>query len=88
MPRVRIEEPTPEQFRVARDVMVWVRKRLEAEGEHLTLSEDRIFSECVMRGSAVCDPELWEQSQLTSAEGLYERPAPEHKTVRRKAGGL
>jgi hypothetical protein len=82
------DDPTSEEYRIARRVMVYVRKQLEAEGVRLTLSENRIFSEVVMRGSAVCDPALWEQSQLTSAEGLYERPEPEHKTVRRKSGGL
>lgn len=82
------EEPTFEEYRTARRVMAYVRKSLEESGERLTLSEDRIFSEVVFRGSAVCDPELFERSQLGSAEGNFERETAERKTVRRKRQDL
>jgi hypothetical protein len=67
-------EPTFDDFLTARRVMVWVRKWLEGQGEHVTLSECPIFSQVVLRSSPVCDPALFESTQLASAEGLFVRP--------------
>lgn len=70
-------EPGFEDFLTARRVMIWVRRWLEGQGEHVTLSECPIFSQVVLRSSPVCNPELWERTVLASAEGGFDRSVPQ-----------
>lgn len=80
------EEPSFEEFCAARRVIVWVRRWLEEAGEHISLSEDAIFSQVVMRSSPLADPALFEESQLLSAEGRYERSFYDAAAMRRESG--
>jgi hypothetical protein len=76
-------EPTFEEFVAARKVIIYVRRAMaEARNgkgacaparDPLALADSPIMAEIVMRSSHLCDPALFERSQLASAEGLYER---------------
>lgn len=75
--------PTFEEYQAARKVIVYVRRALaEARNgrgarrpgsDPLALADSPIMAEIVMRSSPVCDPALFERTQLASAEGLYQR---------------
>lgn len=76
-------EPTFEDFEAARRVIVYVRQELAAERhgkgacaagrDPLALADSPIMAEIVMRSSPVCNPALWESTQLISAEQHFER---------------
>lgn len=76
-------EPTFEEFETARKVIIFVRRMLAAERngkgacragrDPLALADSPVMAEIVMRSSAVCNPALWEQTQLASGEGQYAR---------------
>jgi hypothetical protein len=76
-------EPTFEEFEAARKVIIFVRRMLAAERlgrgacragrDPLALADSPVMAEIVMRSSSVCNPARWEQTQLASAEGQYER---------------
>jgi hypothetical protein len=78
--------PTFEDYVTARRVMIHVRKWLEEQGEHVTLSECPIFSHIVLQSSPVCDPKLFESSQLASAEGSYIRTDSDAYAMRHGGG--
>lgn len=76
-------EPTFEEFEAARKVIIHVRRELAAARngrgaciagrDPLAIADSPIMAEIVMRSSAVCNPALWEQTQLASGEGQYQR---------------
>ena len=70
-------EPTFDEYMTARRVMIYTRRWLERNGERVTLSEDPIFSHVVLMSSSLNNPALFEASELASAEGRYDRSAPE-----------
>jgi hypothetical protein len=66
-------EPTFDDYRTAREVMIHVRKFLETQGEKHKLSDDPVFGWIVLQSSPIVDPELFAGSRLASAEGHYTR---------------
>lgn len=64
-------EPTFEDYVTARRVIIHVRELMAESGKDFSLLGDPFFAEIVMRSSRICNPELWNQSQLASAEGNY-----------------
>lgn len=80
-------EPTFEDYVTTRRVMIHTRRWLESQGERVSFSGCPVFAHVVLNSSPVVNPELFERTQLASAEAQYVRTHQEAHAKRREGEG-